>query len=293
MTETIHVRLAASACGGCPVAALSTSTPVEDVRVHPVDDRIEFVAADPPDHAIDGIDLVEFGERAHGRYTLPRPSAATDGGVVATAAGGSVANGDGGTAVTTTGGEPTLGALGPHGAHGQPPSAGSPGGWSGHGTRRSHGSERGEGACSDCSCGGIPDAFAGLPVTPHEARIEDGELLVSFVLTGRDELETVVDALEDAGLSVELRRLLIDGGGGGGGDGGGGSPDALPVDLTGMTERRAEVARLAAERGYFRSDGASAESIADELGLAKSTVSEHLRLVTDDLFSQLFADERA
>jgi len=57
-----------------------------------------------------------------------------------------------------------------------------------------------------------------------------------------------------------------------------------------VTDRQAEVAAVAAERGYFSGDGASAAEIAGELDLAKSAVSERLRTVTDTLFSQAFGD---
>jgi Predicted DNA binding protein len=57
-----------------------------------------------------------------------------------------------------------------------------------------------------------------------------------------------------------------------------------------VTDRQAEVAAVAAEKGYFNGDGASAGEIAADLDLAKSTVSEHLRTVTDTLFSQAFGD---
>lgn len=255
MVDAIHVRLAVSACDRCPVAALSRETAVENVRVDTGTERVEFVTDELPEDVPPELELVEFGGRAHGRYDLPEPAAA-DGGVAANRAvaasggGGSVAVAGGGGVVT----EP-------------PPSA-------------SEGPDGG--ACGGCSCGGLGEAFAGFPVAPHDARIDDGELVVSFVLTGHEELKTVVDGFEAAGLAVELRRLLADRGGGDDG------PDVVPIDLTGVTARQAEVARTAAEQGYFDADGASAAEIAAELDLAKSTVSEHLRLVTAELFSQLF-----
>jgi predicted DNA binding protein len=118
--------------------------------------------------------------------------------------------------------------------------------------------------------------------------MEDGELLVSFVLTGHEELEAIVDECEAAGLGVELRRLCVDRGDRNAADGG--CRDVVPVDLGGVTDRQAEVAAVAAEEGYFDGDGASAAEIAADLDLAKSTVSEHLRTVTDTLFSQAFGD---
>ncbi|SMO53109.1 helix-turn-helix domain-containing protein [Halorubrum cibi] len=259
MTDGIHVQLAVSACEGCPVAALSGSTEVEDLRVDPVDDTVEFVASEPPDDPPSVLEFVEFGGRAHGRYEITHDAneharPATDGGLAVGAAT------DGVTAPTDAEAVASVGN-----ATGGDDAAG-------------------DGVCAGCSCGGLTAAFADFPVSPRETRMDDGELLVSFVLGGHEELESVVDGFEDAGLDVELRRLLVDR-----------CPedercDVVPVDLTGVTDRQAEVAAAAAEHGYFEPDGASAADLADELGIAKSTVSEHLRIVTASLFSQIFAD---
>ena len=137
-----------------------------------------------------------------------------------------------------------------------------------------------DGGCTSCACARLPSAFSGFPVSPREARIDDGELLATFVLTGYGELQSIVDAFGGA----EVRRILVDR------DATDGGPDVVPVDLAGMTDRQVEVATVAAEKGYFETGGASAADVAAEFDLAKSTVSEHLRAVTSSLFSQAFAD---
>lgn len=241
MTDGIHVELAISACDGCPVAALSSSTAVEELRVDSADDRVEFVAADPPDDPPSGLELVEFGGRAHGRYEITCERPATDGGVVVDA--------------------PDADVPAP-----SPPA-------------------ESDAACAGCSCGGLPAAFANFPVSPRRTEMEDGELRVSFVLTGHEELQAIVDECDAAGLDVELRRLCVDRG-----DDAGARDDIVPVDLAGVTDRQAEIATVAAEKGYFDAGGASAADVAAEFDLAKSTVSEHLRIVTAALFSQTFGD---
>ncbi|EMA63360.1 helix-turn-helix domain-containing protein [Halorubrum lipolyticum] len=257
MTNGIHVELAVSACEGCPVAALSSSTPVEEFRVDADDARVEFVAPDPPDDAPSGLDLVEFAGEAHGRYEIACDRPATDGGVAL---------------------DPPEAEVGSDASADPSPSpAAEP---SSHLTA--------DGVCEGCSCGGLPSAFANFPVSPRRTEMEDGELLVSFVLTGHEELRAIVDECEAAGLDVRLRRLCVDREGRSAADGS--CRDVVPVDLAGVTDRQAEVAAVAAERGYFDGDGASAEEIAADLDLAKSTVSEHLRTVTDTLFSQAFGD---
>lgn len=248
MTDGILVELAVSACEGCPVAALSSDTPIEAFCVDADDARVEFVASDLPENPPSALDIVEFAGEAHGRYEIGCGRAATDGGVAA----------DGGVTADSEAAGPAA-----------PSTA--------------------EGLCESCSCGGLPSAFAGFPVSPRRTEMEDGELRVSFVFAGHEELQAVVDECEAAGLAVELRRLCADRGNR---DPTGGSrSDVVPVDLADVTDRQAEIAAVAAERGYFDGDGASAGAIADDLGLAKSTVSEHLRTVTDTLFSQTFGND--
>ncbi|WP_435095011.1 helix-turn-helix domain-containing protein [Halorubrum sp. N11] len=253
MTNGIHVELAVSACEGCPVSTLSSSTAVEEFRVDADDGRVEFVAPDLPDDPPNALDLVKFAGEAHGRYEIGCERPATDGGV------------------SVNDVEPNEQTK---------PSSPSPTDPSPHATA--------DGICDECSCGGLPAAFANFPVSPRQTEMEDGELLVSFVLTGHEELRAVVDECEAAGLEVELRQLCIDRGDRSAADDS--CRDVVPVDLAGVTDRQAEVAAVAAEKGYFNADGASAGEIAADLDLAKSTVSEHLRTVTDTLFSQAFGD---
>ncbi|WP_089876121.1 helix-turn-helix domain-containing protein [Halogeometricum limi] len=60
--------------------------------------------------------------------------------------------------------------------------------------------------------------------------------------------------------------------------------------LSGMTERQFETIRTAHGMGYFETPRAvSTAEIADELGLASSTVSEHLRMAQKHVFDGLFS----
>lgn len=138
----------------------------------------------------------------------------------------------------------------------------------------------GESTCDSCTCAEFLPAFSSLPVSPREMQIDDGELISTFVLTGYDELQAVIDALSAA----EIRRILVDRDA----DDGDGQSDVVPIDLSDVTERQAAVAAVAVEKGYFDPDGPTADEIAADLDLAKSTVSEHLRLVTATVLSQLF-----
>jgi|GEM_PF-335665 len=269
MTNGIHVELAVSACEGCPVAALSSTAAVEEFRVDADDARVEFVAPDPPEDPPSDLDLVEFAGEAHGRYEITCERPATDGGVAMDAPEADAGAGPSSPPAA----EPSSSAVA-EGAPAATPGSSSP--------------SDGDVACEGCSCAGLPSAFANFPVSPRRTEMEDGELLVSFVLTGHEELQAIVDECEAAGLRVELRRLCVDRGDRSAEDGS--CRDVVPVDLAGVTDRQAEIAAVAAEKGYFNGDGASAAEIAADLDLAKSTVSEHLRTVTDTLFSQAFGD---
>lgn len=57
-----------------------------------------------------------------------------------------------------------------------------------------------------------------------------------------------------------------------------------------LTDRQQEVAKTAAEMGYFDPEGASAEEIAGTLDIAQSTLSVHLRKITAKLFQEIFAE---
>ena len=57
-----------------------------------------------------------------------------------------------------------------------------------------------------------------------------------------------------------------------------------------LTERQLEVARVAAQMGYYDKGGVSAEEVAAELGIASSTLSTHLRRINAKIFATLFDD---
>ena len=303
MTNGIHVELAMSACDRCPVATLSSTTPVEEMRVDSAEDRVEFVAADPPADPPTGLDLVEFGGLAHGRYEIACEGPDTDGRRAKNDAdsdesraagdagldGGRAKNAEATDAIrkiddTATDGGGVVVAPDSNSVVKATPDAESRTGESG--SSQSTETET-EGVCAGCTCGGLPAAFANFPVSPRRTEMVDGEIQVSFVLSGHEELQAIVDECEASGLDVELRRLCVDRGNGGEGDC---RPDVVPVDLGGVTDRQVEIATVAAEKGYFETGGASAADVAAEFDLAKSTVSEHLRAVTRSLFSQAFGD---
>jgi len=55
-----------------------------------------------------------------------------------------------------------------------------------------------------------------------------------------------------------------------------------------LTKRQREVARTATEMGYFETEGANAEDVAAALDISPSTLSSHLRTITETLFNHHF-----
>lgn len=225
MTDTILVKLATSACDRCPVGALSERTPLREVRVDPIDERVDFVVDKPSADQPSDLELLEFAGEAHGRYYLKDDGHDRD-----------VSDDDTSLLDSECDG------------------------------------------CDSCDCNGFLSAFSSFPVSPRETRIDDGELIATLVLTGYDELQSIVNALG----SMEIRQVLVEG------DATDGRSSVVPIDLSEVTRRQATVATVAVENGYFEPNGATADEVAAELDLAKSTVSEHLRLVTATVLSQLF-----
>lgn len=126
----------------------------------------------------------------------------------------------------------------------------------------------------------VGDGLGFLPVEPFHLRFRDGEL--SCHLAARDDAEVreCIAALREAGFDVSLRQLHA---------------DSLPgdgsiaiVDLDELTERQRDVAAYAVANDYFSVDGPSATEVADDLGISKSTLSEHVRAARRKVGKQLY-----
>ena len=116
-----------------------------------------------------------------------------------------------------------------------------------------------------CTCELIEDA--GYPISGVDVR--DGTLELTLNLPGSDALREVVEILSGSGRDVDVRYLMRNAE----------SDDADPivVDRMQLTDRQREVLETAYETGYFDYPRrANAGDVADELGIAPSTFSEHL-----------------
>lgn len=105
------------------------------------------------------------------------------------------------------------------------------------------------------------DALAAAGTPPEfPAVVADGTLSVS-VVAPRPALSALADALDAAGLAVEVREVAA---------------TVEPTDP--LTTRQRHALRVARDRGYLETPrGCSLAALADDLGLAKSTCSETLR----------------
>ncbi len=108
----------------------------------------------------------------------------------------------------------------------------------------------------------------GCPV--HRYAAEDGTLTLLFHAPDFETLQSVMNSFREEYAPVDVQRLLqppLEG-----------SPeDRVFVNRGKLTDRQLEVLTVAYEMGYFRRPkGANATEIAETLGIAQSTFTEHL-----------------
>lgn len=132
--------------------------------------------------------------------------------------------------------------------------------------------------CGDGRC--LARGFGFLPVGPYAVRWAYGRLRLHVAVADREETRETVATLRAAGFDAELAGIAA---------GDAADPATLVVlDLSTLTERQREVAQVAVDRGYFDPDGADAAVVADELGISKATLSDHLRSVRAEIGEQAF-----
>ncbi|MEF8779409.1 MAG: helix-turn-helix domain-containing protein [Haloferacaceae archaeon] len=120
---------------------------------------------------------------------------------------------------------------------------------------------------SSCPCSAIESC--GHPVTDVTVRSDPEELLVTVHLPSPAPLGEIVESIESTGSRTELRYLVRTKSKGG--------ADPVIVDRARLTDRQREVLETAHRMGYFEYPRrASAEEVAAEIGIARSTFAEHL-----------------
>ncbi|NGM68193.1 bacterio-opsin activator [Natronolimnobius sp. AArcel1] len=131
-------------------------------------------------------------------------------------------------------------------------------------------------AGTDCACEIVEQT--GTPLS--SVRAQDGALLLSFHTLELEEIAGIVDNLRDRFDGVLVEELSQ------GPDGE--SADPVVVDRNELTDRQREILEKAYEMGYFDyPKGANATDVAAELGVARSTFTEHLAAAQTKLMSAL------
>lgn len=126
-----------------------------------------------------------------------------------------------------------------------------------------------------CECLG---AF-GCPI--HRYVAEDGEVTLVFHTDSYEQLQAVMAIFRERYPSVTVKRLLqppLEG-----------TPDEqVFVNRGKLTDRQREVLQTAYDRGYFeRPKRANATEIAEELGIAPTTFTEHLVVAQRKIFDDV------
>ncbi|OTF11511.1 helix-turn-helix domain-containing protein [Halorubrum sp. SD612] len=121
----------------------------------------------------------------------------------------------------------------------------------------------------------------GYPVSSVTVRTAPDRVRLRLSLPAADPLGDVIDALEATGGSVRLERLTSSGGADT-------RSDPVVVDRGRLTDRQREVVRTAQRLGYFEHPReASATEVADAIGIARATFSEHLAAAQRRVFEDL------
>jgi predicted DNA binding protein len=119
---------------------------------------------------------------------------------------------------------------------------------------------------ADCPC----ETVGSFDCPVHRYVADEGTLTLVFHAPNFESLQSIMATLREQYPSVDVQRLLqppLDG-----------SPeDRVFVNRGKLTDRQLEVLTVAYDRGYFeRPKQANATEIAESLGIAQSTFTEHL-----------------
>ncbi|WP_339102535.1 helix-turn-helix domain-containing protein [Haloterrigena salinisoli] len=129
---------------------------------------------------------------------------------------------------------------------------------------------------ADCACEIVEGT--GTPVSSVSAR--DGALRLTFRTLELTEIADIVDDLRDRFESVLVEELTQ--------DHDDETTDPVLVDRDLLTTRQREILETAHEMGYFDyPKGSNATDVAEELGIARSTFTEHLAAAQTKLLDAL------
>ncbi len=133
----------------------------------------------------------------------------------------------------------------------------------------------------DCLC----HVFDTFGCVPHVRRVEDGTLLVTTYVDGREAVRELVESLQSTLGRVRLVRLAVVEG-----------PDAteqVTFDLSSLTTKQRRGLELAVVHGYFDDDAdVSLGELAAELDISKSALSQRLRTAQAKLVTDVFGESQ-
>ncbi|AFZ71668.1 helix-turn-helix domain-containing protein [Natronobacterium gregoryi] len=139
----------------------------------------------------------------------------------------------------------------------------------------------------ECVCQVIE--ASGFPV--ETVHVDQNGLTLSFYTLDVTEITDVVAKLREQFQNVRIRRLHRAGIDRPGGVEGG---DLVWVDRDALTDRQREVLETAHELGYFEYPrGSNATEVADAIGIAPSTFTEHLTTAQSKIMDVLVGEESA
>ncbi|QSG13239.1 Transcriptional regulator, contains HTH domain [Halapricum desulfuricans] len=120
----------------------------------------------------------------------------------------------------------------------------------------------------------------------RDIQIVDGSVMVTFMTTDLQTVRDVVSDLKANHEGVQIRRLTRS-------EDNSGDSQRRIVDLDALTARQREVIETAHEMGYFdHPRRASAGDVAERLGVATPTFTEHLSAAQRKLFDELLDRSR-
>lgn len=138
-------------------------------------------------------------------------------------------------------------------------------------------------SCDTCSNSGCTACeFENLPIHPCELSWKNGQLHMIMALSTQSEFQKSLGVFNNSSVDIDLLQIVHDDW-----NRTSGTISTL-IDRSSLTARQREVTKRAIEMGYFDRQGASADTIATELGISKSTLSKHLRIVTEKILTQVF-----
>ncbi len=131
---------------------------------------------------------------------------------------------------------------------------------------------------SDCFC----STFQRHGCVPQIRSIDDETVVVRTYVSGRETVSKLIESLGEISDSVSLHRLTVAGEDG---------RDTVTFDLSKLTSKQREALELAVARGYYDTDrSVDLRTMAEELDISKSALSQRLRVAQSKLVDDLFSE---